>query len=136
MLAQRAVLVVGNTATPADLADVTAFAFDVAERLGLAVHVATDMAEDVTQYEGVVLADTWLDSVASAVLGSEAMASDMFCIEAADVYAFPSDAACTWCGDAGRVAPRRTRDGWTAPMHFTCASMIRKASATAPTVAA
>ncbi|MFI5995754.1 hypothetical protein ACIBAC_28375 [Streptomyces sp. NPDC051362] len=136
MFSQRAVLVVGKAITPADLDDLTAFGFDVADRLGLTVRVATDMAEDVTQYEGVVLDGTWLDSVTSTVLGTEAMAADMFCIEAADVYAFPSDASCHWCGEAGRVAPRRTRDGWTAPMHFTCASMTRKASATAPTVAA
>ncbi|MGW3632279.1 hypothetical protein ACWD7F_19300 [Streptomyces sp. NPDC005122] len=123
-----AVLVVGNTAGAVALADVVAFAYDVAERLGLSVRVATGMDEDVTQYEGVVLEDTWLDSVASTVLGTESKEADLFCVSAAELYAFPADNSCHWCGEGGRVAPRRTRDGWTAPMHFTCASQIRKAS--------
>ncbi|NEB32753.1 hypothetical protein G3I62_27285 [Streptomyces sp. SID14446] len=128
MLAQSAVLVVGTTTTPADLADVTSFAFDVAERLGLAVHVAVGMDADVTRYEGVVLDGTWLDSVASTVLGTEAQDADLFCIPAADLYAFAAEKSCRWCGEAGRVAPRRTRDGWTAPMHAACATGIRHAS--------
>ncbi|MEV6535279.1 hypothetical protein AB0M86_37820, partial [Streptomyces sp. NPDC051639] len=71
------VLVVGNSVTPVALEDLTAFAFDVADRLGLPARIAVGMDYAVTDYAGVVLCDSYLDSVPSAVLGTEALEADM-----------------------------------------------------------
>jgi hypothetical protein len=56
--ASLVVLVVGDTSTPEALADLTAFAHDVADRLQFPAEIAVGMSYDVSAYEGVVLHDS------------------------------------------------------------------------------
>ncbi|MFD4553257.1 hypothetical protein ACFWP5_02885 [Streptomyces sp. NPDC058469] len=120
-MARNTILVVGNTTTPVDLEDLTAFAFDVADRLGLPARVAVGMAYDVTDYEGVVLCDTWLDSVPSAVLGVEAGEADMFSIGTQELYGFEPVKTCAHClEDDDEAAPVYVGGMWAAPVCPSC----------------
>ncbi|MFF2993316.1 hypothetical protein ACFVTC_01880 [Streptomyces sp. NPDC057950] len=120
MLARNAILVVGNASTPVALEDLTAFAADVADRLGLPARIAVGMDYDVTQYAGVVLCDSYLNSVPSAVLGTEALEADMFCLTADDLYAYGIDETCGHCGEEGDAAPVLVGGMWTASVHASC----------------
>ncbi|MEY2241596.1 hypothetical protein AB8A21_01320 [Streptomyces sp. BF23-18] len=120
MLAQNIVLVVGNASTPEALADLTAFGFDVADRLGVPARIAVGRDYDVNDYAGVVLADTWLDSVSSVVLGIEAQEADMFDIDADALYAYAIDTTCGHCFDEGDAAPVLVGDTWTTSVHASC----------------
>ncbi|WP_329078333.1 hypothetical protein [Streptomyces niveus] len=117
----RTVLVVGDDRTPASLADLTAFAFDVADRLGLPAQVAVGMQYDVNDYAGIVVDCDWLESAASIVLVTEAQNADMFVIDAATLYTFPTDEKCGHCGEEGDAAPVLVGDTWTSSVHATCA---------------
>ncbi|MET9409705.1 hypothetical protein ABZX90_28640 [Streptomyces sp. NPDC002935] len=119
-MAQPTLLVVGNTSTPAALADLTAFGFDCADRLGLPARIAVGRDYDVTQFAGVVLADSWLDSVSSVVLGIEAQEADMFVIDADALYTFPIDERCGHCFEDGDAAPVLVGDTWTTSVHASC----------------
>ncbi|WP_405994582.1 hypothetical protein [Streptomyces sp. NBC_00986] len=137
-MARNTILVVGNTTTPADLEDLTAFAFDVADRIQLPAEVATSMAYDVTAYAGVVLYDTWLDSVPSAVLGTEALEADMFAIGADELYAYEPTKTCGHCGEVDdEAAPVLRGNTWTVSVCPSCvAEAARVALPGAPLVAA
>ncbi|MET7744208.1 hypothetical protein [Streptomyces sp. NPDC005385] len=86
------------------------------------------MDYDVTDFEGVVLDDSYLDSVPSVVLGVEALEADVCVLAAPDVYRYDVNNACTWCGEADEAAPVRVGDTWTTSLHAGCAAGIRKAS--------
>ncbi|MDT0469926.1 hypothetical protein [Streptomyces gibsoniae] len=111
---QNIVLVVGNASTSADLADLTAFAFDVADRLQVPARVATSMDYDVKDYTGVVLSPTWLDWTPSVVLGVEAQKEDMFVGDTEILYSFEPTKRCGHCGeDDDEAAPVLVGDTWT-----------------------
>ncbi|MFK0288533.1 hypothetical protein ACIQVL_49880 [Streptomyces sp. NPDC090499] len=110
----RPILVVGNFTTADNLADVTAFASDVADRLRLPAVVATGRDYDLSQYEGVVLADGWHASLPSAALGCEALLTDMCTLWAHEVYEYPVDTMCGHCGtDDPEAAPVYADGVWT-----------------------
>ncbi|MFB7713622.1 hypothetical protein [Streptomyces sp. NPDC056105] len=136
MLAQPTILVVGNATTPASLDDLTAFAFDVADRLQFPARVAVGMDYVVTEYEAVVLADDWLDAVPSVVLGVEAQSADVPCLTADEVYAYPINDACGWCGETGNAVPALVGDTWTPSVHVACVPTLRRASTRPLAVAA
>ncbi|MFF1764789.1 hypothetical protein [Streptomyces sp. NPDC058249] len=123
------VLVVGDASTPVALEDLTAFAFDVADRLGVPARVAVGRAYDVTDYAGVALADNWLDDVSSVVLGIEAQGADMFVIDADTLYAYAVDETCGHCGDEGGAAPVLVGDTWSTSVHASCVSAHARAKA-------
>ncbi|AYN42479.1 hypothetical protein D9753_30385 [Streptomyces dangxiongensis] len=121
MLAHRPTLVVGNTTTPDSYADVRAFACDVADRLRLPAVVAVGRDHDLTQYEGVVLADGWETSFESAALGCEALCEDMCVMLASDVYEHPITIRCGHCGDVDPEAAPVWLDGrWTTSVCPSC----------------
>ncbi|RSR99571.1 hypothetical protein EF913_23140 [Streptomyces sp. WAC04189] len=108
------VLVVGNATSSVDLEDLTAFAFDVADRLQVPALVAVGRDYDVNDFAGVVLDATWLDSVDSTVLGVEAQSADIFVIDAETLYAFEPTKRCGHCGeDDEEAAPALVGDTWT-----------------------
>ncbi|MFE9684457.1 hypothetical protein [Streptomyces sp. NPDC006285] len=125
----RVVLVVGNAETPEALEDLTAFAFDVADRLRVPARIAVGRDYDVTQFAGVVIADSWLDSVSSAVLGVEAQGADLFLIDADALYAYDVDSTCGHCGEGGDAAPVLAGDTWTTSVHASCVDAHERATA-------
>ncbi|MFD8262340.1 hypothetical protein ACFV19_26220 [Streptomyces griseoluteus] len=114
------VLVIGDVTDDIAVEDLTAFAFDVAARINRPVRVALDMQHDVTEYEGVVLAQDWWKSVTSAVLGMEALQAEDLCVlDTAALYGdyTPQD-GCVWCGE-----------GDATPVHDGCfAGVVREAA--------
>ncbi|CAM5417358.1 hypothetical protein [Streptomyces purpurascens] len=113
-MAERPVLVVGNISSPVALADLTAFAADVADRLRFPVIVAVGRDYDPMDYEGVVLADGWEKSYESATLGCEALLADVCSMWANEVYEHPVNTVCGHCGeDDPEAAPVRVEGGWT-----------------------
>ncbi|WP_432159008.1 hypothetical protein [Streptomyces sp. bgisy153] len=117
------ILVVGST-TPDDYADVRAFAADVADRLRFPAVVAVGRDYDPTEYEGVVLADGWERSPASAGLGAEALLSDVCCLTARDVYEHPVNTVCGHCGERDpEAAPVWLDERWTTSVCPGCASV-------------
>ncbi|MFI2431866.1 hypothetical protein [Streptomyces sp. NPDC018693] len=123
MVAQRPILVVGKTDTVDDIADVTAFACDVADRLRFPALVAVSRDYDPMDYEGVVLADGWEKSPASAALGAEAMLSDVCCLWADAVYEHPVNTTCGHCGeDDPEAAPIYLDGRWTVSVCAGCVS--------------
>ncbi|WP_406108876.1 hypothetical protein OG698_39530 [Streptomyces sp. NBC_01003] len=67
----------------------------------------------MTDFAGVVLSDDYLDSIPSAVLGTEALEADLFVIRAADLNAYAPDERCGHCGESGGAAPVLVGDTWT-----------------------
>lgn len=131
------VLVVGDVSDSDAVADLTAFAFDVASRVNRPARVALDMHHDVTEYEGVVLAQDWLNSVTSAVLGTEAYEAEDLCVlDTAALYGEykPVD-ACAWCGEGGAAPVLARPDLWTPPMHDGCFAGVRRAMSESALVA-
>ncbi|MGW3989080.1 hypothetical protein [Streptomyces sp. NPDC004830] len=121
------VLVVGNTSTVDALADLTAFACDVADRLRFPVTVATGRDYDPTQYEAVVLADGWSETFESAALGCEAMLADMCTLWESDVYEHPVNTTCGHCGEVDpEAAPVCSEDGWTMSVCAPCVGAARR----------
>ncbi|MFI6655495.1 hypothetical protein ACIBL8_08285 [Streptomyces sp. NPDC050523] len=121
MAAPKAVLVVGKVETADDVADLTALAFDVADRLQLPAEVAVSMSYDVADYDCVVLADNWLDSTASVVLGVEAQQRDMCVLDVDALYVYESDTVCGHCHTVDETAaPRRSDVGWTTSVCSGC----------------
>lgn len=113
-MSQSPVLVVGNATSPVDLEDLTAFAFDVADRLQVPALVAVGREYSVSDFAGVVLDATWLDSVDSTVLGVEAQSADIFVIDAETLYAFEPTKRCGHCGeDDEDAAPMLVGGTWT-----------------------
>ncbi len=122
MLAHRPILVVGNVTTPDAYADVRAFAADVADRLRLPAVVAVGRDYDLTNFEGVVLADGWETSFPSAALGCEALMSDMCVMEGHEIYAHPINTTCGHCGeDDPQAAPVWLDERWTTSVCPGCA---------------
>ncbi|MBW8796882.1 MAG: hypothetical protein JF597_25775 [Streptomyces sp.] len=110
----RPILVVGNFTTADNLADVTAFASDVADRLRFPAVVATGRDCDLSQYEGVVLVDGWSEALPSAALGCEALTTDMCTMWAHHVYEHPINTVCGHCGENDPEAAPVFRGGvWT-----------------------
>ncbi|MGW4754271.1 hypothetical protein [Streptomyces chartreusis] len=128
MLAQPTILVVGNTSTSVALEDLTALAFDVADRLQVPAQVAVGMDYAVTDFAGVVLSGDYLDSVPSAVLGTEALEADLFVIRDVDLDAYASDERCGHCGEGGDAAPVLVGDTWTTSIHASCADEARRST--------
>ncbi|KOV94791.1 hypothetical protein ADK65_30355 [Streptomyces sp. NRRL B-1140] len=121
------VLVVGNTSSPVALADLTAFACDVADRLRFPTVVATGRDYDPTQYEAVVLADGWSETFESAALGCEAMLADMCTLWADDVYEYPVNTTCGHCYETDpEAAPVRIEGGWTTSVCPSCVAAARR----------
>jgi hypothetical protein len=120
------VLVVGNTSTAIALADLTAFACDVADRLRFPVVVATGRDYDPMAFEAVVLADGWEKSFQSAALGAEAFLADVYTLWASDVYDHPVNLICGHCGACDlEAAPVRSEDGWTTSVCPSCVEAAR-----------
>ncbi|MFH8803217.1 hypothetical protein ACH4F6_27050 [Streptomyces sp. NPDC017936] len=120
--APKSVLVVGDTSTSAALDDLTAFASDVADRLGFPVLVAIGRDYRPEDFEGVVLADGWATSYDSAVLGCEAMLADVYCVWSEEVYRHPIIATCGLCGDVDpEAAPVAVGGGWSVSLCPACA---------------
>ncbi|GGN38168.1 hypothetical protein [Streptomyces fuscichromogenes] len=119
----RPILVLGNVTTADNLADVTAFASDVADRLRFPAVVATHRDYDLSKFEGVVLADGWSESFPSAALGCEALTTDMCTMEARDVYEYAVNTTCGHCGEVDPEAAPVYRDGmWTVSVCPGCVS--------------
>ncbi|MFJ5731123.1 hypothetical protein [Streptomyces paradoxus] len=126
-MAERPILVVGNASSPVALADLTAFACDVADRLRFPTVVATGRDYDPTQYEAVVLADGWSETFASAALGCEATLADVCTLWADDVYEYGCNTTCGHCGeDDPEAAPVRSVDGWTTSVCPGCVDAARR----------
>ncbi|WP_282793524.1 hypothetical protein [Streptomyces sp. CC224B] len=117
------VLVIGNTSTADTLSDLTALAFDAADRLRLHAVVAVGMEHNVDDYAGVVLDPSWLDSTSAAVLGAEAMERDMCVMTPEELHAtFEPTRACTHCGAVRPSArPRLIGGTWTPSVCGGCA---------------
>lgn len=116
----RPILVIGNVTTADNLADVTAFASDVADRLRFPAVVATSRDYDLSQFEGVVLAEGWSTSYESAAFGCEALTADMFTMWAHELYDHPINTTCGHCGEDDQAAPVY-RDGvWTTSVCPSC----------------
>ncbi|MDX2994103.1 hypothetical protein PV382_15415 [Streptomyces scabiei] len=128
--ASPVVLVVGDTSTPEALADLTAFAHDVADRLQLPAEIALGMDYVVTDYEGVVLSDTYLDSVPSVVLGTEALEADMFVIPEGMLRQFPIDERCGHCGTDGDAGPVLVGRIWTTSLCRPCVEGAARVTST------
>lgn len=121
------VLVVGNTSTADHLADLTAFACDVADRLRFPTVVATGRDYDPTEFEAVVLADGWSETFESAALGCEATLADMCTLWADDVYEYPVNTMCGHCYETDpEAAPVRSEDGWTVSVCPSCVTTARR----------
>ncbi|MFE2883170.1 hypothetical protein [Streptomyces sp. NPDC059272] len=115
-------LVIGRTASDADLDDLRGLAFDVADRLRMSARIAVGREYDVTKFECVVLADNFAEGYESAVLGCEALTSDMCALWVSDVYEHPYTLQCGHCGEADADArPRLDGDTWSAPVCDSCA---------------
>ncbi|MFJ8146192.1 hypothetical protein ACIQ6R_14095 [Streptomyces sp. NPDC096048] len=114
------VLVVGDATSPVALEDLEAFAHDCADRLQVPAKVAIGRDYDVTEYAGVVLDATWLDSVDSAVLGVEAQEADMFCIDAETLRAYESSRVCNHCYEDAEASPMLVGDTWTTAVCRSC----------------
>ncbi|MFE9496315.1 hypothetical protein [Streptomyces collinus] len=98
------VLVVGATQTPADVADTSGYAFDVADRLRLPATVAIGADYDVTEWEGVALWDGWEASDTARSLVARALTTDMAVLTSDDVYAYPLVLECQHCFEADDTA--------------------------------
>ncbi|MFH9712579.1 hypothetical protein ACH4MW_28175 [Streptomyces luteogriseus] len=121
------VLVVGNTSSPVALADLTAFACDVADRLRFPTVVATGRDYCPEDFEAVVLADGWSETFESAALGCEATLADVCTLWADDVYEHPVNTTCGHCGEQDpEAAPVRSVDGWTTSVCPGCATEARR----------
>ncbi|WP_327698651.1 hypothetical protein [Streptomyces sp. NBC_00459] len=132
-MTQRPVLVVGNTSTRVALEDLTAFAFDVADHLGLPAQVADGRDYAVTDFEAVVLCDTWMDSVSSVVLGVEARQADLCVLTADEVYDYPRSASCFHCFTAdSEAAPYLVGDVWSPAVCSPCVAEAERVAATRP----
>ncbi|WP_409473816.1 hypothetical protein [Streptomyces sp. HC307] len=126
MLAQR-VLVVGNTTTPDSLADLTAFACDVADRLRFPAVVAVGRDYRPERYEAVILADGWETSFTSAALGCEALLADVCTLWAHEVYEHPVSTVCSHCyGDDPDAAPVLVDGAWTTSVCPSCVDAARR----------
>jgi hypothetical protein len=134
--ASLVVLVVGDTSTPEALADLTAFAHDVADRLQFPAEIAVGMSYDVSAYEGVVLHDSYLDSVPSVVLGTEALEADLFAIPESMLRQFPIDERCGHCGTDGDAAPVLVGHVWTTSVCRPCVEGALRTASTRPVAVA
>ncbi|MFF5713121.1 hypothetical protein [Streptomyces sp. NPDC012756] len=115
------IAVIGDTSTPDAYADTCAAGMDVADRLRIPARILVDMDHDVLRYEGAVLLDTYLDSVASAVLGMEAREADMMTLDYMTLMSFPMDFECGHCWERDETAqPRRVGDEWGTSVCDSC----------------
>ncbi|WP_086772405.1 hypothetical protein [Streptomyces bobili] len=126
--ARNTLLVVGNTDTADDLADLVAFAYDVADRLQMHATVAVGRDVDVTQFEGVILHDSYMDSVNGVVLGFEAREADVFCVDAGFVYAFDPATVCGHCFEEG-AEPVLDGNTWVPSMCAPCETEAARVAA-------
>ncbi|MYV64564.1 hypothetical protein GT043_01000 [Streptomyces sp. SID2131] len=109
------IAVIGDCSSPEALEATCAAGMDVADRLRLPARILVGMAHDVRAYEGAVILDSYLDSVASGGLAFEAQAADMMALDYSEIMSFPMDFVCGWCGEEDEEAtePRRIGDEWT-----------------------
>jgi hypothetical protein len=123
------VLVVGNAETEADRADLTSFGSDVADRLRMPAEIAIGREYNVTDYEAVVLCDSWTYSINSVVLGIEAQEADMACLTAADLLGYDIDTMCGHCFEYdAEAAPVLVGRTWTTSI---CPSCVATAASVA-----
>jgi hypothetical protein len=127
-VSESVILVVGDASTIVALEDLTAFASDVADRLQIPAEIAVGRDYDITQYDGVVVADNYLESIDSAVLAIEAFEADVFAITADLLYAYPIDERCGHCGEDGDAAPVLVGNVWTTSVCAPCVDGARQAA--------
>ncbi|MFD7461332.1 MULTISPECIES: hypothetical protein [unclassified Streptomyces] len=121
------VLVVGNTSTADALADLTAFACDVSDRLRFPTVVALHRDYNPGDYEAVVLAEGWATSFPSAALAAEALCTDVCVLWAHEIDEYPINTVCGHCWtDDPEAAPVRTDEGWTTSICPPCADLSRR----------
>ncbi|MFH9726255.1 hypothetical protein ACH4M4_25330 [Streptomyces sp. NPDC017254] len=115
------IAVIGDTSTPEAYDATCAAGMDVADRLQIPARILVGMGHDVLLYEGAVILDTYLDSVASAVLGMEAREGDMMSLDYGTLMAYPMDYECGHCMERDETAqPRRIGDEWTTSVCDSC----------------
>ncbi|MGW1928266.1 hypothetical protein [Streptomyces sp. NPDC001919] len=119
------IALIGDTSTPEAYEATCAAGMDVADRLQIPCRILVGMAHDVLQYEGAVILDSYLDSVASAVLGMEAREGDMMTLDYSMLMSYPMDHECGHCGEYDETAePRRVGDEWTTSVCDPCAAHV------------
>lgn len=144
----RPALVIGSTLTPNHLSDLTAFAYDVADRLRLPAVVST-WADDeipdfistwvnddvpgvgVAEYAAVVLCDNWGQSLPASLIVGWAAANDVPVFDSAELYRLPETDICVSCltrddGEA-QPEPKLVAGTWTVAVCKGCAAQVRKA---------
>ncbi|MGW2304800.1 hypothetical protein [Streptomyces sp. NPDC001809] len=120
------IAVIGDTSTPDAYEDTCAAGMDVADRLQIPCRILVGMDHDVLQYEGAVILDTYLDDVASAVLGTEAREGDMMTLDYSTLMSYPMDFECGHCGERDETAqPRRIGHEWTTSVCDSCLAHAR-----------
>ncbi|MFB7236000.1 hypothetical protein ACFCXK_14600 [Streptomyces sp. NPDC056269] len=134
-ITEDCIIVIGDVTSPEALDETTAFASDVADRLKIPARIAFSMDYDVRQYEGAVILDSYLDSVASAVLATEAREADMFCIDVQELFTHPIDDTCGHCLEEG-AKPYLVGDTWTTSVCDGCVAMTLAGTATGAPLAA
>ncbi|MFF2716090.1 hypothetical protein [Streptomyces sp. NPDC058011] len=110
------VLVTGPCSTPAEIADLTAHAFDVTDQLGVNTIVATSTSHLVSDYAGIVVVGTSLTSgtkgrrmdIVAAALEAEALAHRVPVIVP---QAVTEAASCEACGQSQTIATVRNHHG-------------------------
>ncbi|AVH95869.1 hypothetical protein C5L38_12935 [Streptomyces sp. WAC00288] len=123
------IAVIGDTSTPEALEATCAAGMDVADKLRQPARILVGLDHDIRAYEGAVILDTYLDSVASAGLAFEAQAADMMAVHYSEIMFFPIDLECGWCGEEDETAePRHIGDEWTQSLCEGCwTHMVRDA---------
>ncbi|MFD3530270.1 hypothetical protein [Streptomyces sp. NPDC058664] len=134
-ITEDAILVIGDVSSPEALDETTAFASDVADRLRIPARIAVGMDYDVRQYEGAVVLDNYLGSIASVVLAMEARQADMLCMDLQELFTYPIDDTCGHCLEDG-AKPHLVGDTWTTSVCLDCVAVTRAGTAmSAPLVA-
>ena len=131
----RPVLVVGSLSTPAHLSDLTAFAYDAADKLKTPATVSTwadsEVPDvDITRYSAVVMWTNWENSLSAAMLIGAAFIAGVPVLDDADLQPLPETDVCTWCltrdEDEAQPEPQLIAGTWTPAVCELCAPMVRK----------
>ncbi|MFE5908913.1 hypothetical protein ACFQ6B_07465 [Streptomyces wedmorensis] len=134
-ITEDCILVIGDVSTPEALDETTAFASDVADRLRIPARIAFGIGYDVRQYEGAVILDSYLGSVASAVLATEAMEADMMAMTVKELFTYPIDDTCGHCLEDG-AKPYLVGDTWTTSVCDDCVAVTLAGTVQGATLAA
>lgn len=123
-----AILVIGPCSTPNQLADLTAMAYDVADRLHVRAVVANSMEYDVTDYAAVMVGQSAHESVSATVLWGDALAGGVPTLNVWDLNGLPYSDVCAGCLTfEDDVEPVLVNGVWT-PAHCRwCKPAARKA---------